>query len=191
LAACCAAGLFALLGAAIIPYPGIYPDEVIFTNPLYLFSPREFTVNLFHHDETLMLLSYLGTLKTLVFIPILAIFHANVWSLRLPTVLLGALTILIFFSLARRAAGTTIACAAAFLLATDPMYVLTNTVDWGPVALEHFLLVTGCFFLLRFAQEPGSGRLFLGFFLFGLALWNKATFIWALAGLFSAAAVVF
>jgi len=175
----------------MIPYPGIYPDEVLFTDPLYLYSPRLFTIGMFHRRVPLMLLSYLGTLKTLIYVPILAVFHANVWSLRLPMVLVGALTILIFFSLAKRAAGTLIAIAAAFLLATDPSFLLTNTVDWGPVALEHILLVTGCFFLLGFAQGQGRNRLFLGFFLFGVAFWNKAIFVWALAGLFSGAVTVF
>jgi hypothetical protein len=73
-----------------------------------------------------------------------------------------------------------------------------DTFDWGPVAIEHLLLVTGCFFLVKFAQpEAGHGpaprawNLFLGFFLFGLALWNKAIFIWALAGLFCGAIAVF
>jgi hypothetical protein len=86
----------------------------------------------------------------------------------------------------------------ALLLASDASFILTDTFDWGPVAIEHFLLVTGCFFLVKFSQSCGaeshriSGHwnLFLGFFLFGLALWNKAIFIWALAGLFCGAITV-
>ena len=200
-----AACLFVLLGAACIPYAGIEDDEVIFTNPLYLFNAREFTIGLFHRRIALMVMSYLGTLKTLLYIPILALFGANVWSLRLPMVLLGGLTILIFFGLARRTAGPAAAMLGAFLLASDASFILMDTFDWGPVAIEHFLLVTGCFFLVKFAQSSGPGllnlsapraassrwNLFLGFFLFGLALWNKAIFIWALAGLFCGAVAVF
>lgn len=182
---------FLLLGIWLIPHSGIYPDEVIFTDPLYLFSAKEFTIGLFHRRLTLMLLSYLGTLKTLIYIPILGLFHSNVWSLRLPVVLTGAITIFIFFGLARRAAGTSVALAAVVLLSTDASFLLTNTVDWGPVALEHFLLVTGCFFILKFARQSGAGWLFLGFFLFGLAFWNKAIFAWAFAGVSVAAITVF
>lgn len=200
-----AACLFVLLGAAFIPYAGIEDDEVIFTNPLYLFNAREFTIGLFHRRIALMVMSYLGTLKTLLYIPILALFGANVWSLRLPMVLAGGLTILIFFGLARRTAGLVAAMLAAFLLASDPSFILMDTFDWGPVAIEHLLLVTDCFFLVKFAQQRGPGprnvraaspdngrwNLFLGFFLFGLALWNKAIFIWALAGLLCGAIAVF
>jgi 4-amino-4-deoxy-L-arabinose transferase-like glycosyltransferase len=198
-----AACLFVLLGAAFIPYAGVQNDEVIFANPLYLFSAREFSIGLFHRRIALMVLSYLGTLKTLLYIPILALLGPNVWSLRLPMVLVGGLTILIFFGLARRTAGLAAAVLGAFLLASDASFILTDTFDWGPVAIEHFLLVTGCFCLVKFSQKCGSGllnegapcaaarwSLFLGFFLFGLALWNKAIFIWALAGLSCAAIAV-
>jgi Dolichyl-phosphate-mannose-protein mannosyltransferase len=164
---------------------------VIFTTPLYLFNPKPFAIGLFHRRLALMVMTYLGTLKTLLYLPILGLFGANVWSLRLPMVLVGALTIFIFYRLAIRSAGLTAAVLAAFLLATEPSYILTNTIDWGPVALEHFLLVTGCFFLVKFSQQAGRWNLFLGFFMFGLALWNKAIFIWALAGLFCGAIAVF
>ncbi len=85
----------------MIPYAGIYADEVIFTDPLYLPTTKAFGIGLFHRHIDLMVLSYLGTLKTLVYIPILAAFGNNVWSLRLPMVLLGALTILILYGLTR------------------------------------------------------------------------------------------
>jgi hypothetical protein len=196
--------LFVLLGAGFIPYAGVQNDEVIFVSPLYLFNPRAFSIGLFHRRIALMVLSYLGTLKTLLYIPILALFGPNVWSLRLPMVLVGGLTILFFFGLARRTAGLPAAVLGAFLLASDALFILTDTFDWGPVAMEHFLLVTGCFFLVKFAQANGRGlrnesaprlaagrwNLFMGFFLFGLALWNKAIFIWALAGLFCGAIAV-
>ncbi len=186
-----AACLFVLLGAVLIPYDGIYDDEVIFTNPLYLPSAKAFGIGLFHRQVDLMVMSYLGTLKTLVYIPILAAFGNNIWSLRLPMVLLGALTILLFYALTRRAVSPGAAILAVCLLATDVSFLFTNTIDWGPVAIEHFLLVTGCFFLVKFAQESRLLLLFLGFFLFGLALWNKAIFIWALTGLTCATITVF
>jgi hypothetical protein len=84
------------------------------------------------------------------------------------------------------------------LLATDPVFLLTNTFDWGPVALEHAFLVTGCWFLYRFARSsPDSGsdariwNLAAGFFCWGLALWNKAIFVWALGGVIAGGVLVF
>jgi hypothetical protein len=112
---------------------------------------------------------------------------------RLPMVLVGAVTIYFFYRLLLRCGARPVFAAAigAFLLATDPTFVLTDTFDWGPVALEHLLLVVGCYLLVRF-QESGERRdLAAGFLLFGLALWNKALFVWALSGLTVGALAVF
>ncbi len=127
-----------------------------------------------------MVLPYVGTLKTLIYWPILRIFGPNPYSVRLPVVIVGAVTIVLFFKLVERMAGVRVAALGALLLATDASFLLTNTYDYGPVALEHLLLVTGC--LLFSMRRP-----VLGSFCFGLALWNKAIFIWALSGLAAAA----
>jgi 4-amino-4-deoxy-L-arabinose transferase-like glycosyltransferase len=177
--------LFILLGLAVIPYLGVQNDEALFTNPLYVYNSKEFCFTAFHHQIPLMVMTYIGTLKTLIYVPILKFFGGNVWSTRLPVLLAGSLTVYFFFYLTLRSGDRLAALIAGFLLATDPVFLLTNTIDWGPVALSHFLLVTGCFFLVRFASaSPNSMRdLALGFFFLGLGLWNKALFLWILAGL--------
>jgi 4-amino-4-deoxy-L-arabinose transferase-like glycosyltransferase len=183
--------LYILLGTCFIPYAGVQNDEALFSIPLYLFNPKDLSISIFHRHVPLMVMSYVGTLKTFLYAPILRICGANVWSVRLPMVLAGAATIYFFYNLARQAAGTSAAVLGSFLLATDPIFVLTDTFDWGPVALEHFLLVTGCLSLLRFAQSDSMLPLAGGFFFLGLALWNKAVFFWALGGLLFGATIVF
>jgi 4-amino-4-deoxy-L-arabinose transferase-like glycosyltransferase len=190
--------LFLLLSAIMIPYAGIQDDEALFTTPLYLHISKEFRVRILHHDVFLMVMSYMGTLKTVILAPIFFFWGVNRWSLRLPVAVIGAATVFVFYFLAERAAGRWAACLAAFLLATDPVFLLTNTFDWGPVAIEHVLLVTACWSLLAFSRDsvtgyPHLGRnsLILGFLCLGLALWNKAIFVWALAGLSVAVVVVF
>jgi hypothetical protein len=193
---CC---LTILAGCALLPYAGIQMDEALFTGPYYQPVAREFRLRVFHHDIPLMVMTYIGTLKTLLFWPLFAIFRSGfeahplraAWVMRLPTVLAGALTVFILFYLADRSAGRTTAVIGALLLGSDPTFLLTNTFDWGPVALEHLLLVTGCFFLVRYAQNRAPRDLSWGFFFLGLALWNKAIFVWALAGLMVAAATIF
>ena len=184
--------MFLTLGLAFIPLAGVQNDEALFAAPLYQQNARQFCITVFHKQIVLMVMSYIGTLKTALYWPILAVFGANVWSVRLPVVLAGAVTVCFFYHLVKISAGPKAALLAALLLATDPSFLLTNTFDWGPVALEHLLLVTGCLLVLRSAQE-GSRKydLPLGFFLFGLGLWNKAIFAWALAGLAVSVAVVF
>ena len=196
LAAC---SLFLLLAILVIPYAGIQADEALFTAPLFPHINNHLRLPLLPHHVPLMVMTYIGSLKTLLYWPIFRILGANPWTLRLPVVLLGAITIFVFFRLANASGGARAAAIGAFLLATDPVFLLTDTFDWGPVALEHVFLVTGCWFVYRFGSKagPDDGRdariwnLAAGFFCWGLALWNKAIFIWALSGLIAGGVLVF
>lgn len=176
--------LFLCLGFILIPYAGLQADEVLFTGPLHGAATEVFAAHLLHHKIPLMQLSYLGALKTLVYWPLFWISTGSVYAIRLPMVLAGAITIVIFYKWTGSFAGPGGALLAAALLATDPAFLLTDTFDWGPVALQHLLVVSGCFLIAR-------GRWSWGAFLFGLALWNKAIFAWTLAGLTLATLLVF
>ena len=153
LAAC---SLFILLAILVIPYAGIQADEALFSAPLFPHISKDLRLPLLPHHVPLMVMTYVGSLKTLLYWPIFRIFGSSPWTLRLPVVLLGAITIFIFFHLAAVSAGARAAAIGVFLLATDPVFLLTDTFDWGPVALEHVFLVTGCWFLYRFGSKAGS-----------------------------------
>ncbi len=165
---------------------------------LFLFFPtlpKTYDFPSLPHHIPLMVISYIGALKTLLYWPIFRILGANPWTLRLPVVLVGAITIFFFVHLASVSGGARAAAIGAFLLATDPVFLLTNTFDWGPVALEHVFLVTGCWLVYRFGHKSGSDariwNLAAGFFCWGLALWNKAIFVWALSGVVAGGVLVF
>jgi hypothetical protein len=175
--------LFVFLGIVLIPYAGLQADEVLFTQPLHGMIDPTFSIRAFHHLVPLMVMSYIGALKSFIYWPLSWIFSPSVYFVRLPMVLIGAATVLVFYKWAGIFAGPRGALLAAVLLATDPTFLLTDTFDWGPVALQHLLVVSGCLLIAR-------GRLSWGTFLFGLALWNKTIFLWTLAGLVLASLVV-
>lgn len=184
----------------MISYAGIQEDEALFSIPFYSALPRAYKIRTSHHDIPLMVMSYVGALKTWIYWPLIQWFGPSVWTVRLPVVLAGAVTVFLFYRLVRQCRGPRASFAAglaAVVLATDPVFLLTNLYDWGPVALEHLLLMSGCYLLLRFGQDfveqdrARTGHLLFGFFCFGLALWNKALFVWAFSGLTFATAAVF
>jgi hypothetical protein len=185
--------LFILLSILMVPYAGIQDDESLFSLPFWEPMGRRYELRIFHRHLPLMLMSYLGTLKTAIYWPLFKIFGSGVWVVRLPMVLVGAVTVYFFYKLLVRCGTRPLFAAAtgAFLLATDPTFVLTDTFDWGPVALEHLLLVAGCYLIVRFQESAERRDLAAGFLLFGLALWNKALFVWALSGLTVGALAVF
>ena len=189
---CLAVSIFFLLaGLAFIPRLGIQNDEALFAHAIY--EPKEclFVVRLGHSTFPLMELSYLGTLKAWIYRPIFRILGTGVFTTRVPVLLAGVASIWIFFLLLRRIAGTRAAVLGSSLLALDATYLLTICFDWGPVALQHLLLLGGALLLLRFYQEGGETWLLGGFFLWGLAMWDKALAIWSLSGFAVAAIAIF
>jgi 4-amino-4-deoxy-L-arabinose transferase-like glycosyltransferase len=182
---------FVLLGSAFIPYVGIQTDEALVGDPIFGSIANEFRIRIFHHNVPLMLMDYVGALKSWLYWPIFGVFRPSPQSLRWPVLILGAVTIWIFYLLLNRIAGARAAIAGCFLLATDTMFLLTTEFDWGPVAIQHLMLVTACLLLLRFAQTGLLKCLFGGFFALGLGIWDKALFTWIVGGLAVAIPAVF
>ena len=175
--------LFFAAGAILVPYVGIQSDESLFSEPLYTQVARQFRIRRLHHDIPLMVMSYVGALKTWLYAAVFALWKPGIWSLRLPALLAGAATIWLFYRLLDRAVGARAALAGAALLATDITFLLTTTFDWGPVALQHLLLTGGMLLVLGGYQDQSRKKVGWGFFLFGLAMWDKALFSWMLSGI--------
>ena len=142
-----------------------------------------------HSRLPLMLMNYLGTLKSWIYRPVFLFLGTGVETLRIPVLLAGAVSIWLFYLLMRRLAGERAALFGCGLLSVDAIYLLATCFDWGPVALQHLLIVGGALALAQFWQDRNELALAAGFFVFGLALWDKAIAIWLLSGLGIAAAV--
>ncbi|HET8548181.1 MAG TPA: glycosyltransferase family 39 protein [Bryobacteraceae bacterium] len=182
-AALCA--LFLLLGCLLVPTLGVQHDEALFA--MAVWTPQYVepcAVGSFEFPA--MLMPYVGADKGYLYRPIFSVFGPNVLSLRLPVVLIGAATIAMFFALLRRFVPEWAAVAGAALLATDPMFVVTTTFDWGPLALQHLCVVAA---VLLLARHPP--RVLAAFVCFGLAMWDKAVAVWPLAALIASTVTLY
>jgi 4-amino-4-deoxy-L-arabinose transferase-like glycosyltransferase len=183
--------LFFLSGLAVIPYIGIQTDEAIFTSVLFDNSTPWFTLSIFKKKLPLMVMSYIGCVKSWLYWFLWQVVDPCVYSLRVPTLLAGVASILSAYFLIRRAADSRVAIFAAALLATDPSYIMTSTFDWGPVAVQHLCLTGGLLFLIKSYQTSNLRSLAGGSFLLGLGMWDKALFAWMLSGAVVATPVIF
>ncbi len=168
--------VFFALGAYHIDRPGLQSDETLFVHGVWESGTVTQFTRVFGWRFPLMQMGYLGALKSILYQPIFGLFGVSAASVRLPMVLAGAVTVALTFLLMWRLSGERAAWIAGALLAVDPTFLFTTRCDWGPVAIERLLAVGG---VLLFVH----GRLNWGAFLFGLALWNKSTFLWTLIGL--------
>ena len=182
---------FFLAGLPFLPHLGIQNDEAIFASVLYQPRAAAFLLHIGHYRLPLMLMSYLGALKAWIYLPIFRVFGTGVPALRIPVLLAGVASVWLFFLLLRRAAGERAAIIGCGLLAVDSLYLLTTCFDWGPVALQHLLLVGGLLLLIRFYQTSKDLALLGGSFLLGLAMWDKALAAWMLSGIAVAGILTF
>jgi hypothetical protein len=174
---------FVLAGNLLIPYLGIENDEALFAQGLYHPRGELYSIHIGRSHVPIMLMTYLGALKSWVYGPILKALGISLRTLRQPMLLAGAASIWLFFLLLRRIAGNRAAIFGCALLAVDSLYLLTACFDWGPVALQHLLLVGGALLVVQFHQDRRELALAAGCFLFGLAMWDKALAVWILSGL--------
>lgn len=187
---CCL--LFVLTGSLWIWLPGVQSDEVLFGGGIYgPFGAHNDPVRVFGHDYATMVMTYVGTLKSRIWSPVFRFFGVSAATIRMPALLLGALSVWWFYRLLLRTLGVRAALVGCGLLATDSIYLLTVRWDWGPVALQHLLFIGGMLAIVRWWQERHLIFLSLGFFAFGLAVWDKALFVWTLPGLGVATLAIF
>jgi predicted membrane-bound mannosyltransferase len=181
--------IYVALASAWISEMGIQTDEALFGAGIY--PPLAPGVELWGKHRPLMVMTYVGCVKSYIWKPIVRNLGASPATVRLPAVLIGALTLCLFYLLLRRTLGVRTALAGTALLAADATFIVTTRWDWGPVAIQHLCLVGGVLSIVRFTEDRRLRWLALGCFLFGLGLWDKALFAWSLIGLGVATLVVF
>jgi len=182
---------FLLAGHAFLPLLGIEDDEALFVDGIFRPRAELYSIRLGHSHLPIMLMTYLGALKSVLYGPIFRLFGTGIRVLREPMLVVGAASIYLFFRLLRSVAGLRAAYIGCGLLAVDSIYLLTVCFDWGPVALQHLLLIGGVLLLVGFFQDGSGRKLAAGAALLGLALWDKALAVWVLSGMGIAAIAIF
>ena len=123
---------FLLANGAGLSDPGLQYDELLFVNAA-LGNTHAF--HGFIYSESLgvptMLMPYIGALKAWIYTPIFYVFGVSVDSIRVPILLLAALTLMFAVLLVHRLLGTWAAVALAVLLATDPVYGAVSALIGG------------------------------------------------------------
>lgn len=178
-----ALAVFLFAGFVLIPMLGLQYDELLFADVLLqpIYAVMHVTVG--HHEIPVMLMSYLGAFKSWLFAPVFAVAGYGVASVRIPALVLGAATLVALYVLLRDICSPRAGLIAVWLLATDVTYLTTAAFDWGPVVIQNLLLVLGLLCLVQGDRKKSARLLCVAGVMFGLALWDKALFLWNLSGM--------
>jgi 4-amino-4-deoxy-L-arabinose transferase-like glycosyltransferase len=187
LAVCIASAVYLFFSLYMLDLPGIQYDEALFTNAALGNVDNSYIawdVPIFGIKYPMMLMGYIGALKSYLYAPVFALFGMNPFTFRLPVVLFGLMTLLLTFLVVRRMFGPATAVISALLLAADPNFIYANKLDWGPVSLMLLLQMASLYCIVRWLAEGRLRFLILGGLFLGLGLFNKVIFVWFLLALF-------
>ena len=182
--------LFVVAASLWIDRPGIQTDEALFGVGVFQPEVTLYQAEASGHRVPLMLMSYMGALKTWIYAGIFRVWAPSPASIRIPMILCGGITMWLVYWLLKSTVSARAGLFGSALLVLDPSFLWTIRCDWGPVALQQLLTTGGVAALVRFGQTHGRAWLGTGFLCFGLALWNKAVVAWVLFGFLVATAVI-
>ena len=185
-----AASVFVVVACYRIHLPGLYMDEVDFVNAARG-GPDDTMIYKRLGPVPLLIMPYIGALKAWIYAPVFWLFGVSALTIRLPAILIAALTLLIFFQLTQSRIGGVWAIAAIWLMALDPVNLFTSRLDWGPTVLMHFFQAALLALWFSYRDMPKLWKLVLICICAGLGFFDKFNFIWLILAFIVAVALCY
>lgn len=166
--------------------PGMLYDEAwlaqqgrAFVEPLRegLMPPGTQKTWLLGRPFPLFALPYLGSLKSQLLIPSLALFGNELATVRLTTLGTALAALLATMLAARRIFDLRVALLCGALVATDPTIFFHAQWEWGPFTTGWLCRALGAVLLLRGYALERRGATLAGSFALGLGVYNRADFV--------------
>jgi len=172
--------VFVLLAAYRIKLPGLYFDELIFADAAQG-NPDTAWIQMKLGSLPIFIIGYLGALKAWIYAPIFRLLGASAVTVRLPVILLAAVTLLIFYSALRRTLGAVWATFTVWIMAVDPANIFPSRLDWGPTVLMHFFQAGILALWFSYRDTPKLWKIAMIFLCCGFGFFDKFNFIWLVA----------
>lgn len=170
-------GFYFLLSIIKIEHPGVNNDQLMFVNTATL-NPDNFFLWKSFHKIPVMVFPYIGALKSYLYMPVFYLFGVNIWSIRLPQIILICITWFILYKALNLAFNKKLALVTILFLSLDPSIIAYSKIDQGPTVLEFFFKVLTIYLFFLFTKTK-KRIFFLAIFLsLALGIFNKLNFIW-------------
>jgi len=152
--------LFIFLAAYRIQLPGLYYDELAFVNAAQGGADNTF-IHMRLGSVPFLIFPYMGALKAWIYAPVFRFFGVSALTIRLPAILLAAVTLLIFLQTLRAKLGAVWATIAVWILAVDPVNLFPSRLDWGPTVLTHFFQAAILALWFSYRDKPRPRKIVL------------------------------
>ncbi len=187
--------IFLALGAYQLHLPGLHNDEakeaglnamqLLRGQPVTAF--RDVALSIGPWRVPLMVQDYIGALNVLLAIPFLAAGGINPVALRWLPLVTAALTLFCTWHVARRLGGRKAAGLAVLLLAVNPSFVFWSRQGIFVTNLTALLFMASLAAGLRWWSGGRRQDLWLTVFLWGLGIYAKLLFVWAIGAMLGVA----
>ena len=178
-AALAAALIFISLAAYRIQLPGLYYDELAFVNAAQGGADNTF-IHMRLGSVPFLVFPYMGALKAWIYAPVFRFFGVSALTIRLPAILIGAVTLLIFFQTLRVKLGAVWATIVVWIMAVDPVNLFPSRLDWGPTVLTHFFQAAILALWFSYRDKARPWKIVLICICAGLGFFDRFNFIWLL-----------
>jgi hypothetical protein len=171
--------IFILLAGHHIHMPGIYYDEITFVNAAlggvdeHSFSYR----TLF--GVPIMMMPYIGVLKSFLYYPIFKLFGISVVTIRLPVIFISAASLWLWYKIGRELLPNRLyPILLVIILAADPAFIFQSKFDWGPIVIQIFLMTLVIYLFIKIIKTNKVKLLWPLFGCLLLGIYNKLNFVW-------------
>jgi len=175
-----AAFIFVFLAAYRIQVPGLYYDELAFVNAAQGGADNTF-IHMRLGSVPFLVFPYMGALKAWIYAPVFGFFGVSALTIRLPAILLAAVTLLIFFQTLRPRLGAVWAIIVVWIMAVDPVNLFPSRLDWGPTVLTHFFQAAILASWFSYRDKPRPWKIVLICVCAGLGFFDRFNFIWLIS----------
>ncbi len=159
---------------------GLGYDEALFINAAILKDNYTYIQNQII-GIPLMIMGYIGALKSWLYIPIFKVFGVNIFSIRLPMLLLLYVNLFLIYKILIKYFNIKVVLTLLILLVTDITFVGLHVIDTGPNAIETFIKFLCLYLLTKKINYKIITSIAILLF---LGIFNKLNFIWFINALY-------
>ena len=164
-------GLFIGIAALRLNFPAVHYDEALYVNAALGGVDNTTFMTKTVGPFPVLLMPYIGALKSYLYMPIFYVFGVHPVSMRLPSLIFMGVGLYVLYALLQKRLGRMLALGTLLATATSASFIIFSRLDFGPVVLDFVLKVIGLLLLLRFVEKrrlslliPFWGVMFLGVF---------------------------